>query len=167
MDQIAFFLPQYGPTWLDIAATPVLICVLAWLSLIDTKELRLPDIGTIPLIAAGVFLAMWRQRDIPFDAVLGAFVGFGLFAAIGAYYFKKRGIEALGLGDAKLLGAAGAWLGWQALPLIVLIASLFGIGLATLRSQNVRGAIPFGPPLALAFILLWLAFCAPIMGRWF
>ena len=163
MDQIAFFLPQHAPTWLDVVATPVLIFALGWLSVVDAKEFRLPDMGTIPLIAAGVFLAALRIRDIPGDALLGAFIGFGLFAAIGGFYFKKRGIEALGLGDAKLLAAAGAWLGWQALPLIILIASLFGILLAVIRSQDVGGATPFGPPLALAFILLWLAFCGPFV----
>nr|WP_282957627.1 A24 family peptidase [Silicimonas algicola] len=91
------------------------------------------------------------------DASLGAATGFALFAILGAAYHRRFGVEGLGGGDAKLLAAAGAWLGWQPLPFVVLIASA-GTLAVVLLSRSKRRDIAFGPGLALAFALVWLAF---------
>jgi leader peptidase (prepilin peptidase)/N-methyltransferase len=76
-------------------------------------------------------------------------------------YRRLRGRDGLGRGDAKLLAAGGAWLGWSALPWVVLLAALLGLLLALL--QRLRGerltaetAVPFGPALALAIWLIWI-----------
>ncbi len=160
LDHFAFFLSDVRPTPLDVVATGPLIAVLIWLSVTDWREFRLPDIGTLPLIAIGVLLAMWRGGDLGLDHLIGAGAGFALFAAIGAAYFRTRGVDALGLGDAKLLAAAGAWLGWQALAPVILIAALAGIVVALARGAGRGAHIPFGPPLAAAFAGIWIFFLA-------
>jgi leader peptidase (prepilin peptidase)/N-methyltransferase len=93
--------------------------------------------------------------------LVGAFAGFAAFALIGFTYRRLRGREGLGLGDAKLLAAAGAWLGWQALPGVVLIGALSALALALAGAAGggkliVTTQIAFGSHLALAFWLVWL-----------
>lgn len=158
MDQLLFYLSQTGSTNLDVIATPPLIAVLIWLAVTDWQSFRLPDAGTLPLITFGVLLAVWRDGSVPVDQVIGAIAGYAFFWAIGAAYFRARGVDALGLGDAKLLAAAGAWIGWQALPSIILISSIVGIAVALVRGGDSSAKIPFGPPLALAFFLHWALF---------
>jgi leader peptidase (prepilin peptidase)/N-methyltransferase len=73
-----------------------------------------------------------------------------------------RGREGLGQGDAKLLAAAGAWLGWEALPVVVFIGAVLGLALVLLRRRpgqklDAATALPFGAPLALATWVMWLA----------
>jgi len=158
LDQILLFLSQSHPTNLDVIGTPPLIAVLIWLGVTDWRSFRLPDAGTLPLIISGLMLAVWRDGSVPIDQMIGAVTGFAFFWAIGAAYFRARGIDALGLGDAKLLAAAGAWLGWQALPSIILIASIAGIAVALVRGGGPSQNIPFGPSLAGAFFLHWALF---------
>jgi leader peptidase (prepilin peptidase)/N-methyltransferase len=95
------------------------------------------------------------------DHALGALAGFVSFAAIAGVYRRARGREGLGLGDAKLLAAAGAWLGWQALPGVVVMAAASGLALALATALGGgklawTSRVAFGPHLALAFWLVWL-----------
>ena len=88
---------------------------------------------------------------------LGAALGWLVFASVAAGYRALRGREGLGGGDAKLLAAAGAWLGWQALPQVMLlgaVAALVGAGVLRLARDGAR--LAFGPWLALAIWLVWL-----------
>ena len=72
-------------------------------------------------------------------------------------YRRLRGREGMGLGDAKLLGAAGAWVGWQGLAGVLLIAAVTGLATAVvLRRTSLSDALPFGPFLALGIWLTWL-----------
>ncbi|EEB85287.1 prepilin peptidase [Roseobacter sp. GAI101] len=158
MDYLLFILSQTRPTQLDVIATPPLVAVLIWLSVTDWQSFRLPDAGTLPLIMCGLLLAVWRDGSVPVDQVIGTVAGFAVFWAIGAAYFRARGIDALGLGDSKLLAAAGAWMGWQALPSMILISSITGIAVALVRGGDSSANIPFGPSLALAFFLHWALF---------
>jgi leader peptidase (prepilin peptidase) / N-methyltransferase len=134
-----------------------LSAVLLAIAVIDLRSFRIPDLLSLPLIAAG--LALSHLRDLALaDHLIGAALGFGLFAAIGSGYHRRHGIDALGLGDAKLFAAAGAWLGWQALPIVLLIAALGGLGFALLTRQTSRRcAIAFGPWLALGLWCVWVA----------
>jgi leader peptidase (prepilin peptidase) / N-methyltransferase len=138
--------------------------LLGWwllaLALIDLRSWRLPDVLTLPLVAAGVvasWLGLLPGTD-PTGAITGAILGYVALASIGWAYRRLRHRDGLGLGDAKLLAAAGAWLGPLDLPWVLVLAAPLGLGLALMRSRRLRGdtAIPFGPPLALAFWLLFL-----------
>ncbi|ABI64685.1 MULTISPECIES: A24 family peptidase [Maricaulis] len=142
-------------------ATVILVVSLAWLAWTDARSFRLPDIGTLPLIVAGVVLnTLWLGT--PWTSLIGAALGYGSFVAIEIGYRHLRGRDGLGRGDAKLMGAAGAWCGGWLLPLIVLIGTLgalvFIALLALLRRRLPDGSQPwpFGPWLALGFFAGWL-----------
>jgi leader peptidase (prepilin peptidase)/N-methyltransferase len=140
-------------------------CALCWallvLSKVDADTFRLPDIITLPLLVAGLGVAWFLpDRDILGHAI-GAAAGLGSFYAIAEIYLRTRGQEGLGLGDAKLAGAAGAWLGWQALPSTILLAACAGlmwVGIGVLRRGRpaLRERIPFGVALCIAIWIVWL-----------
>jgi leader peptidase (prepilin peptidase) / N-methyltransferase len=133
--------------------------VLLTLAAIDLREFVLPDNITLPLIPAGFVVAWAIDPGLLIGHMLGALAGFTLFAAIAGAYRRARNREGLGLGDAKLLAAAGAWLGWQALPSVVLIAAACALALAAaLGGAKLAwtSKVAFGPHLALAFWLVWL-----------
>ncbi|HVV65873.1 MAG TPA: A24 family peptidase [Rhizomicrobium sp.] len=140
-------------------------CALAWtllvLGAVDALAFRLPDILTLPLIAAGLAAAQWLPQHDLLGHSLAALIAIGAFFAIAAAYRRARNREGLGMGDVKLAGAAGAWLGWQALPYVVLLASAVGlvwIGIAAMRRgrEALRERIPFGVALCLAIWIIWL-----------
>ncbi|HMR32158.1 MAG TPA: prepilin peptidase [Geminicoccaceae bacterium] len=135
---------------------------LLGLALIDLRILRLPDAMTLPLLAIGLVLAWLQPAALPTPpfreaAVAAAFGGLSL-AAIAYGYLRLRGREGLGLGDAKLCAAAGAWVGMEPLPWVILSGALMGLGLALLlyRRLEATAVVPFGAPMALAFWLLYL-----------
>ena len=140
----------------------VLAVFLLALSYYDLREFRLPNVLTFPLIGLGL-LYSYLMGHIH-AALIGAGIGYLAFVAI-AYAFKRlRGIDGLGRGDAKLLAAGGAWVGWTGLPMIVLIASLLGIVIALIGSSKLKsrddvpdGWIPFGPCLAVGIFTVWCA----------
>lgn len=134
---------------------------LALLAVIDVKALRLPDAITLPLVAIGLAAGPWTLGTPILDHAIGAAGGYAVLALAAWVFARLRGREGLGLGDAKLLAAAGAWLGWRALPMVVLIAAGGGLawaGLLVLRKGKgaLNEPIPFGLPLCAAIWLLWL-----------
>ena len=168
------------PTWLAMLALAAAIATIAaigfegaeawiaaglgWtllaLARIDAAHGLLPDVLTLPLAAAGLAIAGLRDPGFLPEAALGAALGFGALALIGWAYRRWRGRDGLGLGDAKLLGAGGAWLGAAALPLTVCLAAtaaLIAVLAARLAGRRLdeEGAIPFGPFLCLA---VWIVF---------
>jgi leader peptidase (prepilin peptidase) / N-methyltransferase len=137
-------------------------CVFGWgllaLAWIDWQRMRLPDLLTLPLLALGLTATALEMPDELTASVIGAIAGYAALRLIDRGYRGLRGREGLGQGDAKLLAAGGAWLGWEALPWVVLLAAALGLALALF--QRARGvaltpetALPFGPPLALA---IWI-----------
>lgn len=141
----------------------LLILALLYLAYIDWCTFRLPNAITLPLIILGIaFNAFSDLRfTTPSSAFIGVFLGYGFLWALNTSYrlLKKR--DGIGMGDAKLLAALGAWLGWSTLPSILLMASVTGIlgGIIwlKLRRDHLREAFPFGPFLVIAGIieLLW------------
>lgn len=131
------------------------------LGAIDVRHYVLPDVLTLPLIPAGLTVAWLVDPGKLPDHAIGAVVGFVGFALIAWLYRRLRGREGLGLGDAKLLAGAGAWLGWQALPSVVVVGAgaALALALATALAGGKLGAttqIAFGPYLALGIWLVWL-----------
>lgn len=128
--------------------------ILLAAALVDRRTLLLPDLLTLPLLAAGL-LGAWAglAPASPLGGLAGALLGFAGTALIGELYHRLRGREGLGLGDAKLLAAAGAWLGPAPLPLVLLVgaASALLAALATGAHRRPDEPIPFGPWLALGF----------------
>lgn len=131
---------------------------LLWrLAVVDRATFRLPDRLTLPLIGVGLVWSGAMLGGWPWTALFGAAIGYALFAAIGWGFFRWRGVEDLGLGDAKLLAAGGAWTGVETLPWIVLLATL-GALVAALSTGAGRGVrIAFEPWLALAIGICWAA----------
>lgn len=145
------------------AAVPSLL--LAWtllvLALVDLLDLRLPNVLTFGLAAAGLAYAAATPGEGLLDHGLGLVAGYALLAGLAAGFRRWRGVDGLGLGDAKLLAAGGAWLGWAALPSVLLLASgsaLAVVGLRVLlgRPLDRTEVLPLGPSLALAIWLVWL-----------
>ena len=148
-----------APFWLALASLALGWALLA-LSWIDLRTLLLPDYLTLPLIPAGVAVGWASPGAAPLDHVIGAAAGFAFFAALGLGYRRLRGREGLGLGDAKLLAAGGAWLGWAGLPSMVLIAAVTALAGSLVAAAAGRAAAdqetPFGPYLALGLWMVWI-----------
>lgn len=147
-------------TTLATAISVVLSAALLVLACVDTATLRLPDLVTLPLIAAGLATAVWRREALS-TALIGVIAGWGAIAALAYGYRRIRGRSGIGMGDAKLLGAAGAWLGWRSLPWMVLLACLLafawvGVRLWRQGRSSLGAPLPFGSPLAAAFWIVWL-----------
>lgn len=137
----------------------VLLSMLGFLSWIDIRSLRLPDVLTLPLLAAGL-IQSWLLSGEVIHAIIGAGAGYLVFVLVETGFRALRGKEGLGRGDAKLLAAGGAWCGWMGLPWIVLIASSSGLviaGVMALILRRVPGMLPFGPFLALGIASVWFS----------
>jgi leader peptidase (prepilin peptidase)/N-methyltransferase len=131
---------------------------------IDIDRQLLPDILTIPLLWIGLLAGLWHSPGNPAppvalrDAVIGAAAGYAFLWLVFQLFRLATGKEGMGYGDFKLFAAIGAWLGWQMLPVVLLLAAAVGatVGLTMMAAQRLgRGIpIPFGPYLAGA---AWIA----------
>jgi leader peptidase (prepilin peptidase)/N-methyltransferase len=145
----------------DVAAGVVLAAFLVTLTLIDLRDYRLPDWLTLPLAGLGIAAAHslgWQDWS---ERTLAAIFGFTALFLVREIYARVRGREGLGLGDAKLLAASGAWTGLAGLPAVMLLACLLALGVVFLLTMAGRRivattAIPFGPFIAAGTWLVWL-----------
>ena len=158
---------HFGWHWQTLAAL-LFTWALISLTVIDLDHTLLPDIITMPLLWLGLLLSLFWHAGLtapaptdPASAILGAVCGYlVLWTVFWAFKFAT-GKDGMGYGDFKLLGALGAWMGWQMLPLILLLSALagavIGIALIVLRGRDRNVPIPFGPYLAAAgwIALLW------------
>jgi len=139
------------------------------ISFIDLDHRIIPDVLSLPGVVAG-----WAASLLPWgvgwlDSLIGTLAGGGSLYLVAVLYEKITGREGMGGGDIKLLAMIGAWMGWQALPLIVLIGSLTGavIGLVFIlfSGKGYRFRIPFGPFLSLGALLY--VFIGQDLTRWY
>lgn len=166
-----------GLACLSIAAVVVAIepdalqveldCALGWtlltLAWIDWRHMLLPDVLTLPLIIAGMAATALQAPETITEHAAATAAGYLAFRAVAFAYRRLRGHEGLGHGDAKLMAAAGAWLGLGPLADIVFAAAMIGLavaaGLRIAGHAPQRGsALPFGPELCIA---IWVAQLCP------
>lgn len=148
-------------------------CVFGWvlllLAAIDWRVQLLPDVLTLPLMLAGLAASFLLPLNPWRDHAIGAAAGFAVLAGVAWLYHRLRKREGLGLGDAKLLAAIGAWVGWQALPAVVLVGSMLGLLFALAlflynRSLQMSERLPFGVFLSASGWLVWLYVCPWLNG---
>jgi len=146
-----------------VTPTAAAACLLIWsliaLTFIDFDTQLLPDTITLPLMWSGLLanVAGFVPGVSLRDAVVGAIAGYIALWTIYWLFKLVRGKEGMGYGDFKLLAALGAWLGWQMLPLIVLLSSfvgaIIGIGLVVFKGRDHQIPLAFGPYLAIAGVI--------------
>jgi len=146
-----------------VTPTAAAACLFIWsliaLTFIDFDTQLLPDSITLPLLWSGLLanVAGFVPGVSLRDAVVGAIAGYVALWTIYWLFKLVRGKEGMGYGDFKLLAALGAWLGWQMLPLIVLLSSFvgafIGIGLVVFRGRDHQIPLAFGPYLAIAGVI--------------
>jgi len=147
---------RFGFGWAAFGAMLFLWCMIV-LAFIDYDTQLLPDSITLPLLWAGLLLNLRGTFvDLP-SAVIGAAAGYLVLWAVYWAFRLLTGKEGMGFGDFKLLAAIGAWLGWKALPLVILLSSLvgavIGIVLIVLARRGREVPMPFGPYLAAAGVI--------------
>ena len=151
---------------LELGVTPLglFACVLTWglmaLALIDYDTQLLPDDITLPLLWFGLAVNYFGVVTNLADAFVGACAGYLVFWTVFQLFKLITGKDGMGYGDFKLLSMLGAWMGWQALPLIIILSSFSGAligGSLILMGRARDNPIPFGPYLAIAgwITLIW------------
>jgi leader peptidase (prepilin peptidase)/N-methyltransferase len=154
-------LAWYFPLSPALLGAVLLTWALIALTMIDVDHQLLPDDITLPLLWLGLLFNLGGTYVSLQDAVIGAIAGYLILWSIYWLFKLLTGKEGMGYGDFKLLAALGAWLGWQLLPVIILLSSLVGavcgIALMVIKRRGKEIPIPFGPYLAMAgwIALLW------------
>jgi leader peptidase (prepilin peptidase)/N-methyltransferase len=154
-----------GPTW-QMPLVLVVSWVLLALTVIDIDRYLLPDSLTLPLLWAGLLLSLVDVGGVPLtvdvrSSLIGAAAGYLSLWSVYQLFKLVTGKEGMGYGDFKLLAALGAWLGWQQLPLVIVLSAgvgaVLGSALLLLGGKSRQTPIPFGPYLAAAgwIALLW------------
>jgi leader peptidase (prepilin peptidase) / N-methyltransferase len=154
------------------ALVPITAC-LGWallaLAAMDYRRFFLSDYLTLPLVLGGLAVHGTLETGDLLGSALGAGIGFGAIWAVGLVFKRVRGVEGIGMGDAKLLAAAGAWTTWMGLGGVLLIAVVVTALHALLLSIKTgaldwRVAVPFGPGLCLGLWLTWIY--GPLTLQW-
>ena len=137
-----------------MAGALVLTFALIALAFIDFDTHLLPDAITLPVLWLGLSFNLFGVHATLHSSVLGAIVGYGILWTTFHVFRLFTGKEGMGHGDFKLLAMLGAWLGWQSLPLVILLSSVAGVVLGAamiaLGRQDHTAPMPFGPFLAAA-----------------
>lgn len=149
-------------TWLEVVFGCILAVLIFQLAIIDIQRMILPDGLTLVLAAIGIAQSLIIGRPKLFDSVLGALIGAVVFELLANLFRYVRGIEGLGRGDRKFVAAAGLWVGWQQLGLMMFIAAtsaLLFVTFQAIRNDDLEWSarIPFGPFLGLGTFATWLA----------
>jgi len=158
---------RFGFGWEAVMAIGLSFALVA-ISLIDADHQIIPDSIVLPLMWVGLIVSLFHPLAgsntlfiAPQDAIVGAVAGYLSLWSVYQLFKLITGKEGMGYGDFKLLAALGAWLGWQALPTIILmsavVGAIIGIALIVFRGRDRQIPIPFGPYLAAAgwITMLW------------
>jgi leader peptidase (prepilin peptidase)/N-methyltransferase len=149
-----------GPDPLLLASRLVFTAMLVTLFGTDLETQRLPNVVTIPGAVLGVVASLWLPPGIV-TSLVGLALGAGVLLLVRWVWMRATGVEAMGLGDVKMLAMVGAFLGWQQVVVVLFIGSvsgaLLGIALAASRGRSMQSKLPFGTFLAMAAFLasLW------------
>jgi leader peptidase (prepilin peptidase)/N-methyltransferase len=138
----------------------ILVSLLVALFGIDLEHQLLPNVITLPGILVGLMFSTIAPPGLG-DAVIGALLGAGILYGIAAAYYAVRREEGLGMGDVKMLAMIGAFLGWKAVLVTLVLSSfsgaLIGMGLIAMQRGGMKLALPFGTFLALGAVAAMLA----------
>jgi leader peptidase (prepilin peptidase)/N-methyltransferase len=151
---------HFGPNLQMLCALAITALLIA-LTVIDIDHQLLPDDLTFILLWAGLFASLFNIFTDPVSSIIGALAGYLSLWLVYHLFRLLTGKEGMGYGDFKLLAALGAWLGWQMVPLIILLSSLVGavIGLLMIGMKRHQSSqpMPFGPFIALAgwIAMIW------------
>jgi leader peptidase (prepilin peptidase)/N-methyltransferase len=162
---------HFGYDW-QTAAALLLTWALVALSMIDVDHQLLPDSITLPFLWLGLTLSLFPVFADTRSSLIGALAGYLSLWTIYQLFRLLTGKEGMGFGDFKLLALLGAWMGWQSLPIIVLLSSAVGAVLGgtmiAVQGRDRLQPIPFGPYLAIAgwITLLWGDQIASSYLRW-
>ena len=152
----AFAAWHFGFGW-SAAGAILFVWAMVALTCIDFDTQLLPDSITLPLVWLGLLFNLSGTYTSLSSAVIGAVAGYLSLWSVYWGFKLTTGKEGMGFGDFKLLAAIGAWLGWQMLPLTILLSSfvgaIVGIGLIVLAKRGRNVPIPFGPYLAAAGLI--------------
>ncbi|MCH9695076.1 MAG: A24 family peptidase [Gammaproteobacteria bacterium] len=157
----------FGPGWEAIMAI-VLTLALVSIAMIDADTQLIPDSIVLPLMWLGLAMSLFHPMNgatmlfiSPVDAIAGAMAGYLSLWSVFWAFKLVTGKDGMGYGDFKLLAALGAWLGWQQLPMIILMSAAVGaainIAMIVFRGKDRTVPIPFGPYLAAAgwITMMW------------
>lgn len=152
----AWLLPGLAGLW-----SAVFGWLLLALAIIDARHFWLPDRLTGALAIVGLVVGAMGIGPHLMDRAIGGAAGYAFLWAIAAVYRDWRGRDGLGGGDPKLLGAIGLWIGWRLLPIVVVLASMAGLGVVLFWLLTGRGAarddqLPFGTLLAIGAYPVWV-----------
>ncbi|MEX0900998.1 MAG: A24 family peptidase [Gammaproteobacteria bacterium] len=151
---------HFGVTWECLGALLLTWSLIA-LTMIDFDHQLLPDSITLPMLWLGLLFSVFTATVTPVDAILGAAAGYLSLWSVYWLFKLATGKEGMGHGDFKLLAMLGAWLGWQALPAVIMLSAIVGavVGITLILAQRLGRQVPmpFGPYLAAAgwIALLW------------
>jgi len=160
---------QVGFAW-PLAFALLLSWALIALTFIDFDHQLLPDDITLPLLWIGLLLSLFGIFTDMQSSIIGAVAGYLSLWTVYQLFKLITGKEGMGYGDFKLLAVFGAWFGWQALPMVILLSSLVGaavgVSLILFLGRDRQLPIPFGPYLAAAGWIAMLWGDAIVSGYW-
>jgi leader peptidase (prepilin peptidase)/N-methyltransferase len=158
---------HFGPGWEALMAIALTVALVT-IAMIDADTQLIPDSIVLPLMWLGLAMSLFHPMAgantlfiTPQNAIVGAMAGYLTLWSIFWLFKLATGKDGMGYGDFKLLAALGAWLGWQALPMIIMMSAVVGavinITMIVARGKDRSIPIPFGPYLAAAgwITMIW------------
>ena len=153
---IALILPVAPSMPLGVLLSSLVLTIAAvWIAYIDMLTFRIPDFASLTILIAGIFTISHVDSTLLFFHLVCSIFAYCAFWVIGELLFHSKGIDMLGLGDAKLFGAGAIWVGFTGLPSLLLVAALTGIAYSLISKRHTK-RVPFGPFLGLGTLIIWL-----------